>query len=400
MGEQQLVRDDIDLMDGHWYAQQPYELWKWMRENAPVYWDPKGEVWGITRYEDVLAIEKDPKTYSSFKAPRPHGDPLPMMISMDDPLHTRRRKLVNKGFTPRRVRDHEQTIRRLCSEIIDRVCEKGECDFVWDIAAPLPLLLIADMLGFPPESYDDLLKWSDDMMRGTTVGDEAAMELAHMAGFAFREFQLGVIADRRSKPPQDDLVSILCYAEVDGEKLDDESIIQESLLILIGGDETTRHVITDGMITLLDHPDQKELLASKPELMDNAVEELLRWVTPIKNMARTVMREHELRGQTLHEGDQVMLMYPAANRDPEVFEDPDTFDVKRKINQHLAFGFGPHFCLGASLARIELKTMFTELLQRLPDLQLAGPAEPRRASNFISGPETMPVKFTPVAPVG
>jgi cytochrome P450 family 142 subfamily A polypeptide 1 len=323
-----------------------------------------------------------------------------MMISMDNPLHQRRRSLVYHGFTPKRVAEHEQRIRAICNEIVDRVCEQGECDFVWDIAAPLPLLLIADMLGFPPESYDDLLKWSDDMMRGTTVGDEAAMELAHMAGFAFREFQLGVIADRRSKPPQDDLVSILCYAEVDGEKLDDESIIQESLLILIGGDETTRHVITDGMITLLDHPDQKELLASKPELMDNAVEELLRWVTPIKNMARTVMREHELRGQTLHEGDQVMLMYPAANRDPEVFEDPDTFDVKRKSNQHLAFGFGPHFCLGASLARIELKTMFTELLQRLPDLQLAGPAEPRRASNFISGPETMPVKFTPVAPVG
>jgi len=400
MGEQQLVRDDIDLMDGHWYAQQPHELWAWMRENAPVYWDPKGEVWGITKYDDVLAIEKDPKTYSSFKAPRPHGDPLPMMISMDDPLHTRRRKLVNKGFTPRRVRDHEATIRRLCTEIIDRVCEKGACDYVWEIAAPLPLLLIADMLGFPPESYDDLLKWSDDMMRGTTVGDEAAMQVAHMAGFAFREFQLGVIADRRSKPPQDDLVSILCYAEVDGEKLDDESIIQESLLILIGGDETTRHVITDGMIALLEHPEQKALLASKPELIDNAVEELLRWVTPIKNMARTVTREHELRGRTLHEGDQVMLMYPAANRDPDVFKDPDTFDITRPTNPHLAFGFGPHFCLGASLARIELKVMFSELLRRLPDLHLAGPAEPRRASNFISGPEAMPVEFTPVARVG
>ena len=395
MGEHP-VRDDIDLMDGRWYAQQPYELWAWMREHAPVYWDPKGEVWGITKYEDVLAIEKDPQTYSSFKAPRPHGDPLPMMISMDDPLHTRRRKLVNKGFTPRRVRDHEQTIKRLCTEIIDRVAEKGACDFVWDIAAPLPLLLIADMLGFPPESYDDLLKWSDDMMRGTTVNDEEAMQLAHMAGFAFREFQLGVIADRRSKPPQDDLVSILCYAEVDGERLDDESIIQESLLILIGGDETTRHVITDGMITLLQHPDQKQLLTSDPELINNGVEELLRWVTPIKNMARTVMREHELRGQTLHEGDQVMLMYPSANRDPDIFENPDTFDVTRNPNSHLAFGFGPHFCLGASLARIELKVMFSELLRRVPDLHLAGPAEPRRASNFISGPESMPVEFTPV----
>src|SRR3954452_4953348 len=206
MGEH-AVRDDIELMDGHWYAQQPYELWAWMRENAPVYWDPKGEVWGITKYDDVLAIEKDPKTYSSFKAPRPHGDPLPMMISMDDPLHTRRRKLVNRGFTPRRVRAHEATIDRICTEIIYRSIAKGSFDFVWDVAAPLPLLLIADMLGFPPEAFDDLLKWSDDMMRGTTgypnpggPVTEAQM-LAHQAGMAFREFQLGAIADRRGKPP-------------------------------------------------------------------------------------------------------------------------------------------------------------------------------------------------------
>ena len=174
-----------------------------------------------------------------------------MMISMDDPGHQQRRSLVYRGFTPKRVQDHSDRIVELCTMIIDKVCEQGECDFVWDIAAPLPLLLIADMLGFPPEAYDDLLKWSDDMMRGTTgypnpggPVTEAQM-LAHEAGMAFREFQLGVIADRRSKPPQDDLVSTLCYAEIDGIKLDDESIVQESLLILIGGDETSRHVITD-----------------------------------------------------------------------------------------------------------------------------------------------------------
>src|SRR5262249_14348967 len=162
---------------------------------------------------------------------------------MDAPEHSHRRKLVSRGFTPRRVRDHEATIRRICTQIIDRVASKGECDYVWDIAAPLPLLLIADMLGFPPESYDDLLRWSDDLIRATTV--DRSPEVAQ-AGFdamlGFREFQLGVIADRRAKPPQDDLVSILCYSEIDGERLDDESIISESLLILIGGDETSRHV--------------------------------------------------------------------------------------------------------------------------------------------------------------
>ena len=395
MGEHP-VRDDIDLLDGAWYAGQPYEQWAWMREHAPAYWDAKNEVWGITRYHDVMTIEKDAATFSSFKAPRPHGDPLPMMISMDDPAHTRRRKLVNKGFTPRRVREHEATIRQICSSIVDRVAGQGECDFVWDIAAPLPLLLIANMLGFPPEAYDDLLEWSDDLMRGTTVNDPVAAEKAMHAGIAFREFQLGVIADRRSKPPQDDLVSILCYAEIDGERLDDESIIQESLLILIGGDETSRHVITDGMLALLAHPEQRAILTSDPAAIEVGVEELLRWVTPIKNMARTVMRDIEVGEQTLREGEQVLLMYPSANRDPEVFADPDRLDVTRNPNPHIAFGFGPHFCLGAALARIELRVMFGEVLRRLPDIRLASDdALPRRASNFISGPEAMPVVFTP-----
>jgi cytochrome P450 family 142 subfamily A polypeptide 1 len=319
-----------------------------------------------------------------------------MMISMDDPDHARRRKLVSKGFTPRRVREHESTIRGICTSIIDRVAPKGECDFVWDIAAPLPLLLIADMLGFPPEAYDDLLRWSDDLIRATRADPPLELAEAGMdAMLAFREFQLGVIADRRSKPPQDDLVSILCYAEIDGERLDDESIISESLLILIGGDETSRHVITDGMLALLEHPGEMAILRDDPAAMENGVEELLRWVTPIKNMARTVTGDVQLHGETLREGQQVILLYPAANRDPRKFEDPERFDVRRYPNPHLAFGFGPHFCLGASLARLELSVMFSEVLRRLPDLHLAGDPRPRRPSNFISGPEAMPVAFSP-----
>jgi cytochrome P450 family 142 subfamily A polypeptide 1 len=272
---------------------------------------------------------------------------------------------------------------------------------VWDIAAPLPLLLIADMLGFEPDSYDDLLRWSDDMIRGTTATDPAALEQAHVAGLAFREYQLGVIADRRSKPPRSDLVSLLCYAEVEGEQLDDESLIQETLLILIGGDETTRHVISGGMLALIDNPDQRARLLADPSpaKVETAVEELLRWVSPIKNMSRTVVRDLEFSGQQFREGDQLMLMYPSANRDASVFEDPDTLDLTRHPNPHLAFGFGPHFCLGAPLARLELNVMFGELLRRLPDLELAGEDPlPYRASNFIVGPEAMPVRFTPAAP--
>jgi cytochrome P450 family 142 subfamily A polypeptide 1 len=396
------VRDDIDLLDGAWYAQEPHEHWEWMRRNAPVYYDEWGAVWGITRYEDVLAIEKDPATFSSRRSPRPHGDPLPMMISMDDPQHRRRRSLVNRGFTPRRVGEHEATIRRLCTQILDRVCERGECDFVWDVAAPLPLLLIADMLGFEPDAYDDLLRWSDDMIRATTSEPSPELQAASMeAALGFRQYQLGVIADRRSKPPQSDLVSVLCHAEIDGERLDDESLVQETLLILIGGDETTRHVISCGMLALMDHPDQRAALAADPALLETGVEELLRWVSPIKNMSRTVARDVEVRGQQLREGDQLVLLYPSANRDDEVFDDPFRFDVARKPNPHLAFGFGPHFCLGASLARLELRVMFSELLSRLPDVELATTEPlPYRHSNFIVGPEAMPVRFTPTAAVG
>jgi cytochrome P450 family 142 subfamily A polypeptide 1 len=390
------IRSDIDLLDGEWYARQPYEQWAWMRENAPVYWDEPNQVWGITRYEDVLAIEKDAKTFSSMRAPRPHGEPLPMMISMDNPEHQRRRSLVNRGFTPKKVQGHEETIRKICSKLIDDVSAKGECDFVWDIAAPLPLLLIADMLGFEPDAYDDLLRWSDDMIRGTTGTPTPEVQLAALnAGIEFREYQLRVIADRRSRPPQDDLISTLVNAEIDGHKLDDESIVSETLLILIGGDETSRHVITCGMLALLEFPDQRALLAQQPDLIETGVEELLRWVSPIKNMSRTVTAPIDIHGEHLREGDQVMLFYPSANRDSRVFENPDHLDVRRTPNPHLAFGFGPHFCLGASLARLELKVMFEELLRRLPDIQLAS-AEPLefRASNFISGPESMPVRFT------
>ena len=395
------TRDDIDLLDGHWWEHEPHEAWTWMREHAPVYWDAANQTWAITRYRDVLAVEKDAKTFSSYRSPRPHGDPLPMMISMDDPQHLRRRKLVNKGFTPRRVSEKEPQIRAICDHILDRVCERGECDFVWDVAAPLPLLLIGDMLGFPAESYDDLLRWSDDMIRGTTATDDTAREVAMMAGIEFRAFQLGVIADRRSREPSDDLVSVLVHAEVDGERLDDESIVQESLLILIGGDETTRHVITGGMLALMAHPGERDRLrANLADGMHTAVEEMLRWVTPIKNMSRSVTRDVEIGGQQLHVGDQLILVYPSANRDEAVFADPFRFDVTRDPNPHLAFGFGAHFCLGASLARLELNVMFERLLSRLPDVELVDGELPYRASNFIVGPEAMPVRFTPTAPVG
>jgi cytochrome P450 family 142 subfamily A polypeptide 1 len=394
------VMEGLNLLDGGWYADDPHAVWSWMRREAPVYHDPVADVWGIALHEDVLAIEKDPRRFSSRRAPRPHGHALPMMISMDDPDHQRRRSLVNRGFTPRRVAEMEPMVSRLFEAILDRVCERGTCDFVWDVAAPLPLMVIAELLGFAEDDLDDLLRWSDDMLRATTLDPSPEVAQAGLeAMLGFREFQLDVIARRRSSPG-DDLVSVLCAAEVDGHRLDDESIVNETLLLLIGGDETTRHVISGGVLALLEHPDQMAALRDDPELLPVAVEELLRWVSPVKNMARTVVGDVVLRGQRLRDGDQVMLFYPSANRDEAVFDRADRFDVRRHPNPHLAFGFGPHYCLGASLARLELRVALRAVLDRLGDLEPAGDgALPHRRSNFVSGLESMPVRFTPTAPV-
>ena len=386
---------ELNLLDGTWYAQDPHAVWSWLRREAPVYYDANSDVWGISRHDDILAVEKNPETFSSCRAPRPHGQPLPMMISMDNPEHQRRRALVNRGFTPRRIAGHEARVREICRSILDNVCERGECDFVWDVAAPLPLLLIADMLGFDETVHADLLRWSDDLLRGTTIDPEPDVARAAFdAMLGFRECQLRVIAEHRLDP-RDDLISTLCLAEVDGALLDDESIVQETLLILIGGDETTRHVISGGLLALMEAPDQRGLLQEGGADLTVAVEELLRWVSPVKNMARTVTEDVIIRDQLLRRGDQLILFYPSANRDEAVFDDPDSLDVRRDPNPHIAFGFGPHFCLGAALARLELRVMVEEVLRRLPNLELAGSGLPYRESNFVSGLEAMPVRFTP-----
>jgi cytochrome P450 family 142 subfamily A polypeptide 1 len=392
------VRDDIDLVAGNFYGGDPHEKWTWMRANAPVYFDAANGVWAITKYDDLKAISKNPELFSSAGGIRPDSPAMPMMIDTDDPEHFRRRKLVSRGFTPKQIRDQESKLVGVCDWIIDQVAEKGECDFVRDIAAPLPMIMIGDMLGVAPEDRDDLLRWSDQMLTALT-GADSPEDMAS-AGIAFGEYNdyaERVIADRRENP-RDDLVSLLVHAEVDGGRLDQGSLIMESLLILVGGDETTRHVISGGMYQLMVHDDQRARLLEDRSLLPGAVEEMLRWVSPIKNMARTVTRDTELRGQTLREGQKLMLFYPSANRDEEVFQNPFDFDIRREPNDHVAFGFGTHFCLGNSLARLEMRVMFERLLERLPDLQVRSDGEPAmRAANFVSGYETMPVAFTPAA---
>jgi cytochrome P450 family 142 subfamily A polypeptide 1 len=391
---------DIDLLDGAFYIDAD-DAYAWMIEHAPVYFDEAGGVWGIASYDAVLAMEKNPVLFSNAGGIRPDNGPVPMMIDMDDPEHWKRRKLVNKGFTPRRVRDSEEWIRDVCDGIIDTVCERGECDFVTEVAAPLPMILIGDMLGVAPEDRADLLRWSDDMVSAQSghATDEQFMK-AMDAAAGYAAFCEHAVAQRQAAPT-DDLMSVLVHAEVDGDRLSPDDVMHESLLILVGGDETTRHVISGGMEQLILHPEQRKLLLDDPGAIPVAVEEMLRWVSPIKNMCRTVTEDTEFRGQDMKAGQKCMLLFESANRDPAKFADPFRFDVTRQPNEHVAFGFGAHYCLGQALARLELKVMFEQLLARLPDLELAAdPASlPRRPANFISGLESMLVTFTPSRPL-
>jgi cytochrome P450 family 142 subfamily A polypeptide 1 len=385
--------DHIDLCSGAFWAGDHHAALTWLRANDPVHHD--GNLWGITRYADVKDVSRRPEVFSNAGGIRPNQPALPMMIDMDDPAHLLRRKLVNKGFTPRRVRDSEPLVRQACTQIIDAVIDRGACDLVNEVAAHLPMIMIGDALGVRPEHRADLLRWSDDMLKG--LATEATPEQTEAAGHAFVEYTLyatEVVAARRAEPA-DDLMSILVHAEVDGDRLSDDEIIQESLLILIGGDETTRHVISGGVHQLLVHRDQWERLAADPATRPAAVEEMLRWVTPIKNMVRTATQDVELGGKQIHEGDELMLLYPSANRDEAVFDEPFRFDSARTPNEHVAFGFGTHFCLGASLARLEISVMLDELLARMPGLHLADPDAELiyRPANFVSGLEVLPVRF-------
>jgi cytochrome P450 family 142 subfamily A polypeptide 1 len=390
---------DIALMEGTFYTDDPFRAFAWMRRHEPAYYDEKGEIWGISRYADVRAIGQDPQNFSSAQGSRPNT-PLPYMIDMDAPEHRRRRRLVSAGFTPEAVRLRQPRVREVCDEILDAVCEKGSCDLVTDIAAPLPLVMIADMLGFPPADWSKLLEWSETMLMSQGPADDEAFV---RAATAFGEWDIYVrdqIAQRRAAGTTDDLLGTLAHAEIEGDRLDDTTLVYEALLILIGGDETSRHVISGGMEALLRRPEQLAALKADRELLPGAVEEMLRWVTPIKNMNRNATRDIELHGRTIKAGQNVLLLYPSANRDETVFDDPESFDIRRQPNDHVAFGFGAHLCLGHRLARAEIVGMVDRLLDRLDDLALAtADPLPLRVSNFIVGYQHIPVRFTPTGPV-
>jgi cytochrome P450 family 142 subfamily A polypeptide 1 len=398
------TRPDVDLTDGNFYAERrtSREAYRWMRANQPVFRDRNGLV-GATTYQAVIDAERNPELFSNTGGIRPDTPGMPYMIDMDDPAHLLRRKLVNAGFTRKRVTEKEPSIGRLCDALIDAVCERGECDFVRDIAAPLPMALIGDMLGVLPEDRGMLLKWSDDLVTGLSSHiDPAGMEAqAVMNAFAaYTEFTMAIIAKRRAEPT-DDLFSILVNAEVEGQRMSDDEIVMETLLILIGGDETTRHTLSGGTEQLVRHRDQWDALVADRSLLPGAIEEMLRWTSPVKNMCRMLTADTEFHGTELRQGEKIMLLFESANFDESMFENADQFDIRRDPNNHVAFGFGTHFCLGNQLARLELRLMTDRVLERLPDLRLAADDDvlPLRPANFVSGLESMPMVFTPSSPL-
>ncbi|MEA3019508.1 MAG: hypothetical protein QOI47_1032 [Actinomycetota bacterium] len=392
----------IDLLDpASFVGGQPNDQFRWLHDNDPVHFHPEPEgrgFWALTRYDDVRAVGRDPQTFSSYEGGImiADGDEAGlagarlMMLFMDPPAHTRHRHLVQRGFTPKGAGAWRDRVDQLATEIIDAVIDRGECDLVADIAGEMPSLVIADVMGIPRDDARHLYELTEIMHAapGAVAEDVRLNASGEMLGYA-----AGVFEEKRRKPA-DDLATVLVEAELDGDRLSDGELAWFFLLLINAGGDTTRNLVGGGMQVLFDHPEERaRLLGDLDGLLDSTVEEMLRFVSPVVHMRRTATKDTEIGGQPIAAGDKVVLYYGAANRDPAMFADPDRFDVGRTPNEHVAFGGGgPHFCLGAPLARIEIKAILGEILRRLPDIAPAGDAT-WLASNFICGPQHLPVKF-------
>ena len=388
----------INVLDPEFYV-DPGDAYRWLRDHAPVWWDPAQKLWVISRYDDILAIERDAQTYSSYSGSRPHLDQRAdrSMINLDDPAHQSQRNLVSSHFTPRGVRAYEELVRQFTTNILDEVVALGECEAIEAIASRLPAMVIGELLGYPRDMWDKLRFWSEQLMllSGQT-SPSGPPHVTHPGIFPvikeFREMTIAVVEQRREHP-QDDLISLWAHHQ----GWDTQHVLDETILLLDGGAETTRAVIGTIIRELALQPDQRQLLIDSPELLGTtAVEEFIRWVSPVLNMSRTATVDHELHGQHIRAEDELLLLYPAGNFDPRAFEDPERFDVTREHNRQVAFGFGAHFCLGAHLARLEVRVMFEELLRRLPDWQLVDPGEPKiLPATFSRAYDQIRIRFTP-----
>ena len=394
----------VDLADSRVYAEGiPYDAFRKLRERAPVAWHPYNDGPGflaLTGYDEVYAVSRDSATWSSeatgvnFDAPGP-DDFVDvrgvMMLMMDPPRHTALRALVSKGFTPRQVAKLNERLTDMARDVVDSVIERGECNFVTDVAGALPSYVIAELLGIPLEDGCRLYELTEIMNTGG-LGDPRATE----AAVEMMTYSTELMARKRADPG-DDIATSLLQAEVDDRRLTDLDFNTFFMLLINAGGDTTRNLVAGGMCVLMDHPEERAKLEADPTLLPTAVEELLRYVSPVIAFLRTATKDTELRGVPVQKGDRVAMFYPSANRDEAHFADPDRFDVTRKPNPHIAFGGGGmHFCLGANLARVEAAALVPEVLSRMKNLELAGPVE-RMPSTLINGIHSMPVRFTPSA---
>ncbi len=396
----------IDLLNPATFAHgHPREQYAWLRDHAPAYWHEEADgpgFWAVTRYDDVAAIGRDPATFSSeptIMIPDPaqgsgidFGDHK-MMLMMDPPDHTRYRKTISRAFTQGPAAALRPRIEALSRDIIDAVIERGECDFVADVAGELPSYVIAELMGIPLDDGRELYQLTEIIHSAPETLPDGAQASAVMQMF---EYAQGVYRSKLDHPT-DDLASQIVHAEVDGRRLDELDFQLFFLLLIDAGGDTTRNLVAGGLHALLAHPDQLAELRADPALIPGARDELLRWVSPVIYMRRTALRDTEIAGQRIREGDKVVRYFGAANGDPRRFEAPAQLDIHRSPNPHIAFGAGTHVCLGQHIARVEIDCMLSEVLARLHDIEPTG--EPDwLASTFISGIRRMPIRFTPGNP--
>jgi cholest-4-en-3-one 26-monooxygenase len=382
----------------------PFEKFAWLRDNAPALRHPGMNdldvewFWALTRHADVVEVSRQFQTYSSERngvllMERDNMEETRLLTDIDPPEHTRMRGLVNRGFTPRAIKLMSDNYIAVTEQLVAEAIEEGQVEFVTKVAAELPLIAIAQMMGIPVEDRSRVFDWSNRMIGQNDADysgglDDAAAAAIELYGYAQE------LADDRRAAPRDDIISILVAAE-GNDALTEHEFNMFVLLLAVAGNETTRNAISHGVNALIEHPDQWELLRDNPSLVDSAVEEILRWSTPVNVFRRTATCDVELHGETIREGDSVAMFYASANRDERVFADPDRFDITRDPNPHVTFGGGgPHFCLGANLARLEMRTLFGELARRCERIEPTGEVK-RLRSYFINGIKTLPVNLVP-----
>ncbi len=386
----------------------PHDVWTWMRREEPVYWWDRTEglpFWAITKHADIIEISMQPERFLnaprltiSHEPERQMTEFPPTLIQMDPPKHGIFRKLVQKRFTPRALRQIDNDIERIGKEIVDAMVQEGdygECDFVQKVSAPLPIAVIAWLLGVPRDDWEQLFDWTNRTIgssdpeyqeEGKTPEETGRTAMIELFTYFTR------LVEEKRQNPGDDLITHFTQAEVDGKPLELMDVLAWCLIIVIAGNETTRNGTTGGMLAFIENQGELRKLQREPALLSSAVEEVVRWSTPIIHFARTATEDYELRGKTIKAGESVALFYPSANRDEEIFEDPFEFRIDRRPNRHLGFGMGEHFCMGAHLARLELKVAYKYLLPRIQEIELAGPVE-RLRSTLVGGVKHLPIRY-------